>query len=42
MLSNPTFWKNQVDEFVAEDSIFEAMNTSDQYWINYINSHPAE
>jgi len=42
MISNPTFWKNQVDEFVAEDSIFEAMNTSDQYWINYINSHPAE
>lgn len=42
ILSNPTFWKNQVDEFVAEDSIFEAMNTSDQYWINYINSHPAE
>ncbi len=42
MLSNPTFWKNQVDEFVAEDSIFEAMNTSDHYWINYINSHPAE
>jgi len=42
ILSNPTFWKNQVDEFVDEDSIFEAMNTSDQYWINYINSHPAE
>ncbi len=42
ILSNPTFWKDQVAEYVAQDSIFEEMNSNTFYWSDYIKTHPAE